>query len=207
VSPTVRMSADERREHVLRASMIEFGAGGFVGTSTEAIARRVGVSQPYLFRLFPTKRALFIATMDRCFDNIVGVFRRAADGLTGEDALMAMGAAYKNLLDDRELLQMQLQMWAAACQDGEIRDVTRRRMTGLWQLAQSLSQVDDDRIMQFMAAGMLHNVMAAMDLPRMREHLGESLMGLAGDAAEKHGPAEKHQAAEKPGPAKGNDKT
>jgi hypothetical protein len=68
-----------------------------------------------------------------------------------------------------------LQMWAAACQDDEIRDVTRRHMARLWNRVQALSGSDDERVMNFTAAGMLMNVMAAMDLPAMRAHLGELL--------------------------------
>jgi AcrR family transcriptional regulator len=179
MSPTVRMSADERREVVLGAAMIEFGLAGYVGTSTEAIARRVGVSQPYLFRLFPSKKALFLATIERCFDRIVALFEDAGRGLTGEEALVAMGAAYNGLLDDRAVLQAQLQMWAAACHDEEVRELTRRRMGELWQVAQRISGADDQRVMQFMAGGMLLNVMAAMDLPRIKAQLGEALTGLA----------------------------
>jgi AcrR family transcriptional regulator len=77
------MSAAERREAVLRAARIEFGAGGYAGTGTESIARRAGVSQPYLFRLFPSKKALFLATVDRCFDDLGELFERAAGGRTG----------------------------------------------------------------------------------------------------------------------------
>jgi AcrR family transcriptional regulator len=40
-----RMSAQERREDILVAAMAEFSTGGLHGTSTESIARRVGVSQ------------------------------------------------------------------------------------------------------------------------------------------------------------------
>ncbi len=169
------MSADERRESVLEAAVIEFGLGGYVGTSTEAIARRVGVSQPYLFRLFESKKALFIAAIERCFDHIIGVFEVAAEGTTGEEALHAMGAAYKKLLIDRQMLQMQLQMWAAACQDDEIRDVTRAHMGRLWKTVQTISGLDDNRVMEHIAAGMLMNVMAAMDMPAMKAHLGELL--------------------------------
>jgi AcrR family transcriptional regulator len=173
------MSADERREVVIGAAMIEFGQAGFVGTSTEAIARRVGVSQPYLFRLFPSKKALFITTIERCFDRVIDVFDLAAEGQTGEQALLSMGTAYSGLLDDRAVLQMQLQMWAAACNDDEIREVTRRRMGDVWQAARRLSGEDDQRVMQFMAGGMLLNVMAAMDLPLLKAQLGESLSGLS----------------------------
>jgi AcrR family transcriptional regulator len=173
------MSADERREAVLEAAMIEFGLGGFEGTSTEAIARRVGVSQPYLFRLFPSKKAIFLAAVERCFDSVQALFETAADGVVGEEAFHSMGAAYNGLLDDRRILQMQLQVWATACHDEEVRELTRRRMGGLWATAQRVTGGDDQRVMQFMAAGMLLNVMGAMDIARIKDQLGESLAGLA----------------------------
>jgi AcrR family transcriptional regulator len=174
------MSADERREAVLEAAVEEFGRGGYEGTSTEAIARRVGVSQPYLFRLFPNKRAIFLAGIERCFNRIDAMWRSVTKDLTGEEALVAMGSAYSGLIEDRAILQMQLQMWAAACQDDQVRDTARKGMSRLWQTAQAISGADDMRVMQFMAGGMLLNVMAALDLPRIKATLGESLTGLAG---------------------------
>jgi AcrR family transcriptional regulator len=173
------MSADERRTAVLRAARQEFGLSGLNGASTEAIARRVGVSQPYLFRLFPTKKAIFQATINECFDRVQALFEEVAEGLTGEEALKEMGRVYKTLLDDKATLQMQLQMWAAACHDDEIRHLARERVSGLWRQVARLSGADDQRVMQFLAAGMLLNVMAAMDLPRIREQLGEALTGLS----------------------------
>lgn len=78
-----RMSAEERRESVVRAAITEFARGGYNGTSTEVIARRVGVSQPYLFRLFPNKQAIFIAAAERCLEDTRGVFMTASEGLEG----------------------------------------------------------------------------------------------------------------------------
>ena len=173
------MSASERRESVLRAAQIEFGTGGYSGTTTEAIARRVGVSQPYLFRLFPSKKALFLAAMERCFDSLTTIFEEAGTDLTGEEALAAMGRAYNALLDNREVLQMQLQMWSTACQDDEVRHLARRRLSDLWQQVQRISGADDQRVMMFMASGMLLNVFAALGLPRIKEQLGEALTGLS----------------------------
>lgn len=171
------MSADERREAVLDAAMIEFGQHGFGAATTEAIARRVGVSQPYLFRLFPSKKAIFLASVERCFATIDAMFHDAAEGLPQDAAMMAMGVAYRGLLENRELLHLQLQMWAVACQDEEVRAISRRGMGRLWATAQKLSGADDEKVMQFMANGMLLNVFAAMDLPRINEHLGEALLG------------------------------
>ena len=85
----VRMSAEERRESVLDAAVAEFARGGLAGTPTEAIAARAGISQPYLFRLFSTKKELFIAAYRRAFARIEGRFIEASEGLTGDKALDA----------------------------------------------------------------------------------------------------------------------
>jgi AcrR family transcriptional regulator len=173
------MSADRRRELVLAAARTEFAQGGYDATTTESIARRVGVSQPYLFRLFASKKAIFLATLEDCFDHLEKLFETSAAGRTGEDALVAMGMAYNALLNDRTLLHVQLQMWAMACRDDDVRDLARARMARLWQAAERISGSDGRRVMQFMASGMLLNVFAAMDLPRIKEHLGDSLTGLS----------------------------
>ena len=163
-----RMPAAERRELVLEAAMTDFAVGGLAGTSTEDVARRAGISQPYLFRLFPTKKALFIALVERCFQRVQDTFTAAADGLTGADALGAMGDAYEELLEDRSLLQLQMQCYAA-CHDPEVRDATRAGFKGLWELAERLTGLPFQDVVDFFAVGMLINVAAAMDLPAVDE--------------------------------------
>jgi AcrR family transcriptional regulator len=163
-----RMPAAERRELVLEAAMTDFAANGLAGTSTEDVARRAGISQPYLFRLFPTKKALFIALVGRCFQRVKDTFTAAADGLTGEEALAAMGDAYEQLLEDRTLLQLQMQSYAA-CHDPEVRDATRAGFKGLWELTERLTGLPFQQVVDFFAVGMLINVAAAMDLPAVDE--------------------------------------
>src|ERR1700693_3710105 len=122
---TQRKSADERREAVLEAALEEFAARGLDGASTAAIAAKAGISQPYVFRLFGTKKELFTAVISRCFRETLELFQRAAEGKRGEEALAAMGDAYVEMLkQDRLKLQAQLQAYAA-CNDPEIRDVVR----------------------------------------------------------------------------------
>ena len=50
---------------MIEAATAEFAHGGLDGTSTDDIATRVGISQPYLFRLFRTKKELFLAVVER----------------------------------------------------------------------------------------------------------------------------------------------
>src|SRR5919197_1777713 len=114
-----RKSAQERRDEIVDAAYSEFARKGLHGTSTDVIARRAGVSQPYLFRLFGTKKELFVAALNRCFRVTLETFMRAAEGKRGEDALQAMGAAYGDLLADRNKLLMQLHGYVA-CEDPDI---------------------------------------------------------------------------------------
>src|SRR5919108_1581742 len=115
-----RKSAEERRESVLDAAFEEFAEHGLTGASTEAIAARAGISQPYVFRLFGTKKELFKAVVSRCFRQTLEVFQRAAEGKRGEEALDAMGTAYvEELLVDRIKLRAQMQAYSA-CDDPEL---------------------------------------------------------------------------------------
>ena len=132
MTPAVRMSAEDRRADVLRVAVAEFAKHGFEGTSTEDVARAAGISQPYLFRLFPTKKALFLALVEHGFSRVRDAFTTAVGDRTGDDALEAMGEAYGELLRDRDELMLQLQAYAA-CDDPEIGAVTRREFGRLWR--------------------------------------------------------------------------
>ncbi|MEU7554002.1 helix-turn-helix domain-containing protein [Streptomyces sp. NPDC044571] len=166
-----RMSADERRESVIRAAMHEFARGGYYGTSTEAIAKRVGVSQPYLFRLFPNKPAIFLAAAERCLRDTREVFVAAAEGLHGEEAAQAMANAYVRLIaEDPDKLQMQLQMYvtvgaAEAAGDHELGEVVRKGWMELWDTVRIPLGGEVHDTTTFMAIGMLINTLAAMGFP------------------------------------------
>jgi AcrR family transcriptional regulator len=163
-----RMSAGERREMVLEAALGEFAASGLAGTSTEDVARRAGISQPYLFRLFPTKKALFVALVERCFQRVEDAFTTVAEGLTGEAALEAMADEYERLLNDRTLLLMQMQAYAA-CEDLDVRAAARTGFKRLWTRIEQLTGLPFQQVVDFFAVGMLMNVAAAMDLPAVDE--------------------------------------
>jgi AcrR family transcriptional regulator len=176
-----RSTAEERREDVLQAALIEFASGGLDGTSTDAIARRAGISQPYLFRLFPTKKELFVAAVERTFERVRKVMREAAEGYTGMDAKERMGAAYVELLgEDETVLKLQLHSYAAACDDADVREATRRGFGRLWDEAIVLTGMSPEQSRDFMAIGMLLNVAAAMGLGvDCPEDLAERLLGAA----------------------------
>jgi AcrR family transcriptional regulator len=184
------MSADERRESVLRAAIIEFSKGGLAGTSTEDIARRADISQPYLFRLFGTKKELFLAAVERTFDRALSILVEAAGDRTGLEAKMAMSDAYRMFLNDRTLLLTQMHAYAA-CDDDDVRRVTQTCFGKMWQTVADITGFDDDDLIAFFGHGMLLNMAAAMDLmavidlPWVKACLGQELSAQATDDAAK----------------------
>ena len=159
-----RQTAEVRREAVLEAAKHEFAQHGLHGASTDAIARRAGISQPYLFRLFGSKKELFLAVNDACFAETLETFRAAASGKSGEEALHAIGDAYRGLLaDDRTMLQGQLQAYASSVNDEVVRESTARGYGRLVDYVETVSGADRQTVSAFFATGMLLNVLVAMD--------------------------------------------
>jgi AcrR family transcriptional regulator len=159
---TTRSTAAARRDEVLDAAMVEFAEHGFEGASTEDIARRAGISQPYLFRLFGTKKELFKASVARCLREALELFQRAAEGKRGKDALEAIGEAYREQLEqDRFRLRAQMNAYVA-CDDPEIRDVVRAGFGDLVAYVRRVSGADWPTVWSFFATGMLLNVLASM---------------------------------------------
>jgi AcrR family transcriptional regulator len=158
-------TADARREEVLQAATAVFAARGIHGTPTLEVARAAGISQAYLFRLFPTKEDLAIALVERCNARIEAAFQAAAARATaaGEEVLPAMGTAYVELLADRDLLLMQLHAHAAAVTVPAIRDAMRASFDRLFALVQRESGEDEARIGRFFQMGMALNVAGALD--------------------------------------------
>jgi AcrR family transcriptional regulator len=173
---TERKSAAERRDEILDAALVEFAARGLEGASTEAIARAVGISQPYVFRLFGTKKQLFMATMERCLRGTLEMFHTASAGLTGEDTLHAIGEAYvERLTSDPTYLHSQMQAYAASG-DQEIREVVRRGYGELVEYVERVSGVPSEVVAHFFAKGMLLNVIASMDLLQAEEGWAQRLI-------------------------------
>ena len=172
---TTRKTADERREEILQAAREEFARNGLHGASTDAIARKAGLSQPYLFRLFGTKKELFIACMEQCLEQTYQGFRTAAEGLHGDEALKAIGSAYGQLLEtDPMRLQAQMQGYAN-CDDPDVRAAVRRGFGRLVEYAEAVSGASQEEISHFFAIGMLMNVTTMMGLCEQPEPWGDRL--------------------------------
>jgi AcrR family transcriptional regulator len=168
-----RMSADDRRELVLAAAMRAFSRGGYAGTSTDAVAKEAGVSQPYVVRIFGTKLELFLEVFERACNRIREAFEAVlADGVfdpDSDDDWTRLGLAYTDLLRDRDLLMVMMHGFAAGNDD----QIARRSRDGMGQIFATVRSTGctDERAQEFIAQGMLLNVMLSMRAP---EHLDEN---------------------------------
>ena len=166
---------------MIAAATKEFAAGGYAGTSTNVIAKRVGVSQPYLFQLFPSKKALFLDVVRACFGRTRSAFEararvaRASSERTAE-ILHAMGLTYVDLLRDRDMLRLQLQAYAA-CQDPEIQAVVRDEWSRLYETVARVSGADEQALHAWFAEGMLLNVAASIGDLDAAVHLKLAVLG------------------------------
>jgi AcrR family transcriptional regulator len=168
-----RVPAAERRDALITAAIEEFAIGGLHGTPVDRIARRVGVAQPYVFSLFPTKRDLFIAAVERGFQMVMDLFSESASefkqqhvGDTYErvDLLAALGDSYIELLaTDRPKLMFQLQAYAA-CEDDTIRERVSAAYRALGLHIREIADASEDEVNEFLSHGMWLNVQAALQM-------------------------------------------
>lgn len=175
-STSTRLTADERREHLLHVAMREFAHRGFIGGSTERIAAAAGISQPYVFRLFGSKHRLFLAVLERCFADTYAMFEERGAGLSGDELLRAIGDGYSELIASNPAsLQVQLAGYSA-CDDDGIRECVRRGFGQLVQFMEQRSGFGPERIASFFAKGMLLNILMTMQLTEAPLEWGDRLI-------------------------------
>jgi AcrR family transcriptional regulator len=168
------MSGQDRRHQVLQIAAEEFAASGLHGASTEAIARHAGITHAYVFRMFGTKKALFLEVVVAAFDRLTEAMGDAAGDETGLDALTRMGAQYNELLADRTSLLLQLQGFAA-CGDPEVRGAVRDRFGRMWRTVAETTGLDPVTIKAFLAFGMLLNNGAALQVAEVDDAWAEGV--------------------------------
>lgn len=172
-------TAEERRASILEAAIPAFAAGGYHATATAGIARDAGISQAYLFRLYPTKLELFIAVCGTARKRMVAAFSDAAARARagGLDPIHEIGCAYIDLVHaDPDVLRIQLHAQAAATEEPEIGISVRRTFAELVELVRAETGAGDERLQQFFAAGMLINVMTAIGADQVDEPWARALV-------------------------------
>src|SRR6188508_2310645 len=95
-----RVVRGDIRERLLDAALVEFGAKGFDGASTRAIARRIGAHQPQINYHFASKEALWTAAVDHLFAELTGAMRGlAVERLRGgSDDVAEIAAVFADMI-------------------------------------------------------------------------------------------------------------
>ena len=165
--PSRRLSAEERRAQLLEAAVVEFAENGYHGSRTADIAARAGVSQPYVYALFPDKRTLFLACHDWTTERIKEALEKAsADSAADQDLERALDRAYQELFSERpHQVLFQVQAHAAATADPVIRAPVRKRFMELVELSERRTGAPRELVLRHVARAMLGNVVLALDLP------------------------------------------
>lgn len=157
-----RMTAAARRVGVVRAAVRAFAQTGYEATSASAIAQLAGVSQPYLFRLYGTKRDLFIAAAESCFAQLRTVLAKAADGLDGQEAVDAMSRACLGLEAGDALLSFPMRFYAAT-HDRVIAQRAHGLVTELYGEIVNQAGMDDARTGLLFASLLLTQTTSVME--------------------------------------------
>jgi AcrR family transcriptional regulator len=160
-----RQTAAERREHVLDAAIAEFAASGYHAASTTAIARRAGISQPYIYALYRNKHDLFLAAYRHVAERIRARLVAAAESADDrEAALAAMGEAYLGLIADRSDVLCQLQAYAAAG-DAELRGPVRDEFLRVFEAVREAAGASREETAFFFAGGIFLAIAGVLEIP------------------------------------------
>lgn len=163
--PRQLSTAEERRETVLRTAIGAFAARGYFGTTTTEVAKAAGISQAYVYRLFPSKEALFVAVVEHCFVRVRGSLERGAAEAresSPDVVLQSMGDAYAKLITDNDLMLVQLHAQAAAVSEPAVREAVRQGYARLVEYVRGASGAAEPQIQGFFATGMLCHLLVSM---------------------------------------------
>lgn len=158
--------ADTRREAIVEAALMAFADAGFAATPVTAVAVKAGISQAYVFKLYPTKEELFVAAVERCFTRIEEVLERSAQTVTSGDPdeiLYAMGDGYAGLIADRKMLMIQVHAQSASDVPA-IRDVLRAGLRRIVSYVKQRSGASDEAVQRFIAFGQLCHLITTADI-------------------------------------------
>ncbi|MFC8278229.1 TetR/AcrR family transcriptional regulator [Streptomyces sp. NPDC057271] len=163
--PRQLSTAEERREMVLRTAIGAFAARGYWGTTTTEVAKAAGISQAYVYRLFPNKELLFTAVVEHCFVRVRSSLEQAAADARGSSAevvLAAMGDAYAQLISNNDLMLIQLHAQAAAVSEPAVRETVRQGYARLVEYVRGASGGTERQVQEFFATGMLCHLIVSM---------------------------------------------
>lgn len=170
--PPARLSSGDRREQILEAASIVFAERGYAGGTTDAVAKEAGISQAYVVRMFGSKEQLFVEVARRASDRVIVGFRAAIadfDGSESEDDKQAiLGSVYSELVADRGILLVLMHLFTLG-HDPVFGPISRSCFLDIYRIIRDEAGLPPEVSTEFVARGMLMNVILAMRMPDVLE--------------------------------------
>jgi AcrR family transcriptional regulator len=94
-----RYPAGTRKQQIVETALRLVAAHGTEAVSAQLIADAIGVTQPAVFRHFPSKEAIWLAVMDWLEDQLVAIYAAADGGESGLVVLSRMFLEHAKLIE------------------------------------------------------------------------------------------------------------
>lgn len=106
-----RLKAEDRKKQILKEAVKVFAASNYKTARVKDIADRIGISEAAIYNHFPTKKAIFLAILDRIQSRILSYWQAEAGREPDPiKALREMGTAYvERLREHPDDLKVQFQ--------------------------------------------------------------------------------------------------
>ncbi|MFD1776936.1 TetR/AcrR family transcriptional regulator [Paenibacillus rhizophilus] len=162
-----------RKSDIISAAIEVFAEIGYYRATTAQVAERAKISQPYIFRFFPTKEVLLLTALEVSWARIIESFHQVVQSASPDRLETDLIIAYEQILGEyrNEVL---LQMQAQTIQEHSIREAMQGGFREVRQIVlDAFRQADiadpEERTMLFLARGMLCNISVAINLPELME--------------------------------------
>jgi len=162
-----------RRMDIISAAIEEFAETGYYRATTMQVARRAGISQPYVFRFFESKEELLLAALETSWQRIAESFRHAIGSASPDRLERELIDIYEEIMQAHRS-EILLQMQAQTIREEPIRMAMQsgfREIRGMVLEAFRQNGVpnSEERTNLFLAKGMLCNISMALALPELME--------------------------------------
>ena len=156
---------------MLIAASNVFGNLGYAGATTDAIAKAAGVSQAYVVRTFGSKENLFAEASERALTRIKDAFTQVTQETKGDDLKETMGRAYVELMADQSNLLIVMHLFTMG-QHPRFGPIARAGFLEIYRVIYDALDMDTDAANEFLAQGMLNNVLLGIGLVEVSDASG-----------------------------------
>ncbi|RLL65746.1 TetR/AcrR family transcriptional regulator [Streptomyces sp. Z26] len=167
-------TSDARRQEVDAVAVEVFSRRGFYATTTTEIARAAGISQAYLYKLYPDKTSLFVAALKHCGARLAALVEELL--ARDEDGERALRSAAGDIAGDRDLVRF-LAHAACAAHEPEIRAAVAECYATQYAVIRAHSALPDEAIRRYFAESLLDNQMRVIGADRTDAPWARALTG------------------------------